>query len=51
MNLFSFIILGLMATWIIASLRYIYKNKDEGCSGSCEGCPRKCMSRSHKNKQ
>ena len=45
MNLFTIIIIGIIIAWIIASVWYIYKNRDNGCSGNCSSCTNKCSSK------
>ena len=42
MNLFTIIVIGIIITWIIISIRYIYKNRDYGCLGDCNKCRNNC---------
>ena len=42
MNLFTIIVIGIIITWIIISIRYIYKNRDYGCLGDCSKCRNNC---------
>lgn len=38
----NLIAIGIIAIFVIISVRHLIKNKEKGCSLGCEGCSKNC---------
>lgn len=42
MNLGTFVVLAVVAVFVILDIRYLAKNGIDSCSGNCSGCGTSC---------